>query len=99
MTRPGSAIPRNAGSTSLIDVATNGAVCPLSLSLSSPPLKDIHWLDVMTAIVKVAGKPIKYSIEDYAVVFSARTGREPRPLYVRTLRLTRINFYQGLENC
>jgi len=42
-----------------------------------PALTNVHLLNVLDAIVMAANKPIKYSIEDYAVVFSARTGREP----------------------
>ena len=52
-----------------------------------PPLTDIRLADVLDAIVKVAGQPIKYSIEDYAIVFSARTGQESTPLYVRTFKV------------
>ena len=63
-----------------------------------PALTNVHLLDVLDAVVKVAGKPIKYSIEDYAVVLSARTGREPPPLYVRTFKFNPKTLYQGLEN-
>jgi hypothetical protein len=35
-----------------------------------PPLKNLRLIDVLEAIVKVADQPIKYSIEDYAVVFT-----------------------------
>ena len=38
----------------------------------SPPLNDVRLVDVLDAVVKVADKPIKYSIEDYGVVFSPR---------------------------
>ena len=55
-----------------------------------PPLTDIRLVDVLDAIVvvaKLAGQPIKYSIEDYAVVFSVKTGHEHPPLYTRTFRV------------
>jgi hypothetical protein len=38
----------------------------------SPPLNDVRLVDVLDAVVKVAERPIKYSIEDYGVVFSPR---------------------------
>ncbi|MGD0261374.1 MAG: hypothetical protein ABSD29_16290, partial [Verrucomicrobiota bacterium] len=38
----------------------------------NPPLTDIRLADVLDAIVKVADRPIKYSIEDYAIVFSLK---------------------------
>jgi hypothetical protein len=41
-----------------------------------PPLTDVRLVDVLDAVVKVAEIPIKYSIEDYSVVFSLR-GPEP----------------------
>lgn len=35
-----------------------------------PELRDVRLADVLDAIVKTSDKPIKYSIEDYGVVFS-----------------------------
>ena len=52
------------------------AVDPASIQVKiSPPLNDVRLVDVLDAVVKVADTPIKYSIEDYGVVFSLR--REP----------------------
>jgi len=62
----------------------------------SPPLTDIRLADVLDAIVKVADRPIKYSIEDYAIVFSLKT-RETTPLYVRSFKVDPNTFYQGLQ--
>jgi general secretion pathway protein D len=62
----------------------------------NPPLTDIRLADVLDAIVKVADPPMKYSIEDYAIVFSLR-GRETAPLYVRTFKVDPNTFYQGLQ--
>ncbi len=62
----------------------------------NPALTDIRLADVLDAIVKVADPPIKYSIEDYAIVFSLR-GREAVPLYVRTFKVDPNTFYQGLQ--
>jgi len=37
-----------------------------------PPLSDVRLADALDAIVMVADRPIKYSIEDYGVVFTLR---------------------------
>jgi type II secretory pathway component GspD/PulD (secretin)/tetratricopeptide (TPR) repeat protein len=63
----------------------------------NPALTDIRLADVLDAIVKVADRPIKYSIEDYAVIFSLKAREEP-PLYVRTFKIDPNTFYQGLQN-
>jgi type II secretory pathway component GspD/PulD (secretin) len=63
----------------------------------NPPLTDVRLADALDAIVKVAEKPIKYSLEDYAIVFSLR-GRETTPLYVRSFRVDPNTFYQGLQS-
>jgi len=42
----------------------------------NPPLTDVRLVDVLDALVKVADHPIKYSVEDYGVIFSPR-GVEP----------------------
>ena len=62
-----------------------------------PPLTDVRLADVLDAIVKVADRPIKYSIEDYAVVFSLK-GRENIPLYTRIIKVNPNTFVQGLES-
>jgi len=44
-----------------------------------PPLSDVRLLDALNAVVKVADRPIQYSIEDYGVVLTLRgRGREQR---------------------
>ncbi|MDW7980057.1 MAG: hypothetical protein RMH97_05775 [Verrucomicrobiales bacterium] len=62
-----------------------------------PPLSNVRAADVLDAITKTADQPIKYSIEDYAVVFSAKRP-EPEPLYIRTYRVDPNTFVQGLES-
>ncbi len=52
-----------------------------------PALTNLRLADALDAIVKVAGRPIKYSIEDYGVVFSDRSSPESPPLYVRTFKV------------
>lgn len=63
----------------------------------NPPLREVRLVDVLDAIVKVADKPIKYSVEDYAVVFTLR-GHEPSPLYTRLIKVDPNTFVQGLES-
>jgi hypothetical protein len=42
----------------------------------NPALTDVRLVHVLDAVVKVADRPIKYSVEEYGVVFSPR-GVEP----------------------
>ena len=60
-------------------------------------LSDVRLADVLDAIVLVADHPIKYSVEDYAIVFSAR-GPEAMSLETRTFKVDPNTFYQGLES-
>lgn len=66
--------------------------------------------DVLDAVVKVADKPIEYSVEDYGLVFSAAPNPaagsgsalrgkalEAAPLQVRTFRVDTNNFLAGLK--
>jgi hypothetical protein len=74
------------------------------------PLQDVRLKDVLDAIVKVADKPIQYTVEDYAVVFSqdaeatppstgvALAPTPPRVLAVRTFKVATNNFAAGLEH-
>jgi type II secretory pathway component GspD/PulD (secretin)/tetratricopeptide (TPR) repeat protein len=59
-------------------------------------LSDVRLADVLDAITKTSDKPIKYSIEDYAIVFSLK-GPEPIPLFTRIFRVNPNTFRQGLE--
>jgi uncharacterized membrane protein YgcG len=61
-----------------------------------PPLRDVRLADVLDAIVKVSDKPIKYSIEEYAVVFTKRF-LEGEQLFTRTFKVNPNTFIQGLE--
>ena len=63
----------------------------------NPPLTDVRLADALDAIVKVADRPIKYSVEDYAIVFSLK-GQEPSPLYTRLIKVDPNTFVQGLES-
>jgi Flp pilus assembly secretin CpaC/tetratricopeptide (TPR) repeat protein len=68
----------------------------ISIKLS-PALTDVRLADALDAIVKVAERPIKFSIEDYAIVFSLK-GPEPAPLFTRIIKVDPNTFVQGLES-
>jgi beta-lactamase regulating signal transducer with metallopeptidase domain len=61
-----------------------------------PALSDVWLADVLDAIVKVANRPIQYSIEDYAVVFAWKA-KGPVPLYTRLIKVNPNTFREGLE--
>ena len=63
----------------------------------SPALSDVRLADVLDAIQTVADHPIRYSIQDYAVVFSLK-GPETPLLQIRTFKVDPNTFYQGLES-
>ncbi len=60
-------------------------------------LHDIPLADLLDVIVKGADRPIKYSIEDYAVVFSPK-GHETTPLYFRQIKIDPSVFLKGISN-
>ncbi|MBN8246760.1 MAG: hypothetical protein J0L84_04875, partial [Verrucomicrobia bacterium] len=62
----------------------------------NPPLRNIRLADAIDAIAKVAERPLKYSVEDYAIVFTQKLAEAP-PLYTRTFRVNPNTFQQGME--
>jgi hypothetical protein len=60
-------------------------------------LDDVRLADVLDAIVTVADHPIKYSVQDYAVVFSTK-GAETPQLFTRRFKVDPNTFYSGLES-
>ncbi|HVR37357.1 MAG TPA: hypothetical protein VMS21_16095, partial [Methylomirabilota bacterium] len=52
----------------------------------TPALKNVRLADVLDAVIKVADRPIKYSIEDYAIIFTQKTP-EPIQLFSRTFKV------------
>ncbi|MBI3881319.1 MAG: hypothetical protein HY301_14805 [Verrucomicrobia bacterium] len=63
----------------------------------SPAIQDLTLAEAIDAIIKGADKPIKFSVEDYAIAFSNRP-RETPPLYFRQFRVDPNTFLQGLES-
>ncbi|HEY5505847.1 MAG TPA: hypothetical protein VIK28_11870, partial [Sedimentisphaerales bacterium] len=62
----------------------------------NPGLTDVRLADVLDAITKNAEKPIKYAIEDYAVVFSLKTDADSQPLFVRKFKVDPNVFLSNL---
>jgi len=76
----------------------------------SLPLRNVSLKDTLEAVVKVAERPIEYSVEDYGVVvsaketatpgvtFAARPAPAPEPLFAATFKVDTNTFLAGLEN-
>jgi tetratricopeptide (TPR) repeat protein len=70
-----------------------------------PPIRDLTLGQFLDAIVRVAKPPegapstagLKYSVEDYAIVFSQRTADGTEQYATRTFKLNPNTFRQGLE--
>jgi len=61
-----------------------------------PALKKLTLAQALDAIVKVADRPIKFSVEEYAVVFSAKQPDTPRH-YTRWYKVDPNTFLQGMQ--
>jgi type II secretory pathway component GspD/PulD (secretin) len=61
-----------------------------------PPLSDVTLREALEAIVKVADRPIKYSVEDYAVVISLKAPETPA-LHTRWFKIDPNTFMQGIQ--
>jgi type II secretory pathway component GspD/PulD (secretin)/tetratricopeptide (TPR) repeat protein len=62
-----------------------------------PNLTDVRLADVLDAIVLVTDHPIKYTVTDFAIVFSAKGAESPQ-LFTREFRVDPNTFYSGLES-
>jgi len=71
---------------------------PKTIQVSiDPALRNMRLADVLEAITMVTDKPVKYSVTDWAVVFSVKVP-EPLPLFTRTFKVNPNTFLQGLES-
>ena len=86
---PTTGLPSAAVPAETVDLST------VHIKITSP-LNNVRLADVLDAIVKTAEKPIKYSVEDYAVVFSIKPAESPA-LYNRTFKVDPNTFIQGLQ--
>ena len=62
-----------------------------------PNLTDVRMADILDAIVLVTDHPVKYSVQDFAVVFSQK-GAETPQLFSRVFKVDPNTFYSGLES-
>lgn len=100
---PGMAAGNGAVSVPNLDPSTGLPMTPAdavdvgSFIVKLPNLSDVRLADVLDAIVLVADHPIKYSVQDFAIVFSAKNPETPQ-LSGRTFRVDPNTFSSGLEN-
>jgi hypothetical protein len=102
---PASAPATPAGGAQTIAPATGLPVTPAaageSVDASSINVKltlsDVRLADVLDAIVLVADYPIKYTVLDNGIVFSARNGLEAPPLETRTFKVDENVFLASLQ--
>jgi beta-lactamase regulating signal transducer with metallopeptidase domain len=76
----------------------------------SLPLRNVSLKDTLEAVVRVAERPLEYSVEDYGVVVSAkvdpaigqplalRQASVPEALFAATFKVDTNTFLAGLEN-
>lgn len=67
-----------------------------SFLIKIPSLTDVRLADVLDAIVLVSDHPLKYSIQDFGIMFSAKD--KDSQLVTRTFRVDPNTFYSGLQN-
>ncbi len=73
-------------------------VDPTSITIKLS-LDNVRLQDLLDAIVLVSDHPIQYSVEDYAIVFSAKpNGPTPPTLEMRVFNVDPNTFYQGLQS-
>jgi len=63
----------------------------------NPALRDMRLADVLEVVAKVAEKPLKFSVEEWGVMFTQRLP-EPIQLHTRWWRVNPNTFLQGLES-
>jgi tetratricopeptide (TPR) repeat protein len=97
---PAAAPPAPIDPATGLPVATGAAAEPVDLTTATirivPPLTDITLGQALDAIQKVSDRPLKYSIEDYAIVFSPKSAETPT-LHTRTFKIDPNTFIQGLR--
>jgi type II secretory pathway component GspD/PulD (secretin) len=88
-----------AAATGAVAIAAPAAVVdPSTITIHiAPPLNNLRLADVLDAITKEADQPIKFTIEDYAIVFSPKAP-EAVALYTKVFKVDPNTFIQGLEN-
>lgn len=87
------------------DGAPLGATAPQSIDMKSvtvsisPAVSNIRLSDLLDLICKVSSDPVKYTIEDYGVMFSPKTQEtQGVQLFARTFHVDPNTFVQGLQS-
>lgn len=75
--------------------AAEGELADIMIKIA-PDLYDVRLIDLLDVIVKVSKPRVKYSIEDYAIVFTP-AGQDQAALFTRTFRVDPNTFMQGLQ--
>lgn len=88
---PATGLPTGGAAAAISDVDITQTTIRLM-----PPLRDVTLRQALDALVKVADRPIKYSIEDYAIVFSLRAAESPA-LHTRFFKIDPNTFVQGIQ--
>ncbi|HEY3763376.1 MAG TPA: hypothetical protein VGN23_16645 [Verrucomicrobiae bacterium] len=97
---PGAPVPLGANGLPQTASAapTETTVDPTSVNIKLT-LNHVSLQDLLDAIVLVSDHPIKYSVENYAIVFSGKpSGPEPPTLEMRVFNVDPNTFYQGLQS-
>ncbi len=77
------------------DPATGVDMSTVTIKIPQP-LTNLRLVDVLNAITMTANQPIKYTVEDYGVVFSPKSTEAPT-LYTKTFKVDPNTFLQGLQ--
>ena len=62
----------------------------------NPPLKNVRLADLLEAVTKAANPPVRYSIEDYAIIFSLSP---PETSQIQTLAETDLRPWMRTYVC
>jgi hypothetical protein len=85
--------------TGMIEPSAAGATVDPSTINIALVMNDVSFHDALDALLMVADHPVKYSVEDYAVVISAKpAGPESPMLEMRVFKVDPNTFYEGLLN-
>jgi beta-lactamase regulating signal transducer with metallopeptidase domain len=84
-----------------IEPATGRLIEPFDMSnvviWIVPPLRNVRLVDVLEAMVRVADKPIEYTIEDFGIGFSEKPPGDSVQLETRIFRVDTDEFIEGLR--
>jgi type II secretory pathway component GspD/PulD (secretin)/beta-lactamase regulating signal transducer with metallopeptidase domain/tetratricopeptide (TPR) repeat protein len=63
----------------------------------NPALRNIRLADLLDAVTKVAEVPMRFSVEDYAIVFTQKFADESPQLFTRTFLVNPNTFFEALQ--